>query len=123
MSATTFQALPVVPAEIPAETLVVDMVGLGRIMRKKPSTIMADRCRAPHRVPPACTPPDTRQPLWVVADVLEWLRRFRQPEAPPPARPVAPPPPRRRGRPTKAEQVARRLAEEAAAKARQGGAA
>lgn len=99
---------------------VIDVSDLSRVLRKSVSSILADRSRAPHRLPPACTPPGTRQPLWILDDVLDWLRGHREPAAPASAS-AAPQPAeaptttttapasakRRRGRPTKAEQVAR----------------
>jgi hypothetical protein len=48
---------------------------LGEILRKSPSTILSDLRRAPHRVPPPCTPPGTRRPLWRPEDVEAWLPR------------------------------------------------
>lgn len=91
---------------------------LSQLLQKTPSSIFADRSRAPHRVPPSCEPPGSRQPLWILEDVLAWLRQFQQPGVRPPE-PVAAPAPRRRGRPTKREQIERQRA----AAARQGGAA
>lgn len=102
---------------------VVGVSDLSVLLQKAPTSILADRARAPWRLPPDCTPPGSRQPLWLLQDILDWLGRHRQPETPPPAQPAMPLPPRRRGRPTKAEHVARRLGEEAAAKAAEGGAA
>jgi len=84
---------------------IIGIEGLSTLINKTPSTILADRCRAPHRVPPACTPPGSKQPLWVLEDVISWLRSYRETPAPPPAPP--PPAPRRRGRPTKREQIER----------------
>lgn len=80
--------------------------GLSALIGKDVATILADRSRAPHRLPPACSPPGTRTPTWLLSDVLEWLAAHR--EAPAAAadnvaveRSVAP---RRGGRPTKIEQ-------------------
>lgn len=56
---------------------------LGEIFRRSPSTILSDLRRAPHRVPPPCTPPGTRRPLWRPEDVEAWLRAAA---AQPPAR-------------------------------------
>lgn len=91
---------------------VLDVGDLSRVLRKSVSSILADRSRAPHRLPPACTPHGTRQPLWILGDVLEWLAAHREPNVAPPAVEPAPP---RRGRPTKAEQ-ARRAVEDGSAK-------
>lgn len=76
---------------------VVDFDGLARLLHRDRATLVADRCRAPHRVPPAYRVPGTRQPLWLVDDVLQWLREHREYEVETP----------RPGRPRKAEQVRR----------------
>lgn len=91
---------------------VLTALDLGRLLNKNPSAIFADRSRAPWRLPPACTPPGTKSPLWLLDDVLAWLRQHREPEHTPPA---PAPAPRRRGRPTKAEQAARRAVQEGGA--------
>lgn len=78
---------------------------LAELLRKSPSTILQDHSRAPHRLPPGCEPPGTRTPLWLLDDVLAWLRQYQRPAAP--AQVPAAVASRRRGRPTKAEQVAR----------------
>jgi hypothetical protein len=75
------------------------IVGIGELsvlLRKTPASILADRCRAPHLIPPDCTPPGSKQPLWLLQDVLNWLAQFRRP-----AVAVAP----RRGAPTKRERL------------------
>ena len=76
---------------------------LSLLLKKSPAVILADRCRAPHRLPPSCEPPGTRQPLWLLEDVLAWLRQYQKQPTPAPA-------PTRRGRPTKREQLARAAA-------------
>ncbi|MDP2835221.1 MAG: hypothetical protein Q8Q28_18370 [Pseudomonadota bacterium] len=86
---------------------IIGIEGLSTLINKTPSTILADRCRAPHRVPPACTPTGSKQPLWVLEDVIAWLRSYREQQATPPAPSAPPPTPRRRGRPTKREQIER----------------
>lgn len=79
---------------------------LSLILGKSVAAILADRSRAPHRLPPACSPPGTRRPTWLLADVLAWLAEHR--EAPVDAPERAPAKPRaatgRAGRPTKVEQ-------------------
>lgn len=92
---------------------------LSELIQKSPASILADRSRAPHRVPPSCEPPGSKQPLWLLSDVLDWLRQYQRVAVPPP--PAPPEAPRRRGpgRPTKAEQ-ARRAA--AVAQQQEGGA-
>ncbi len=84
---------------------------LSALIEKAPASILADRSRAPHRVPPACTPPGAKQPLWILDDVITWLRQHQEPQQPVPG-PVAAPEPilRRRGRPPKAEQARRAAA-------------
>lgn len=82
---------------------------LADLLDKTPAAILADRSRAPHRVPPACLPYGTQKPVWLLADVVAWLAAHREPTIEPPAAEPAPRP-RHRGRPTKAEQ-ARRAAE------------
>ena len=76
----------------------VDLLAL--LLDKAPATIFADRCRAPHKLPPACTPPGCKSPRWVVEDVTAWLRRYQEGVA------IVPDAPKRKpGRPTKAEQM------------------
>lgn len=94
---------------------VLDVGDLSRILRKSPSSVLADRSRAPHRLPPACTAPGTRQPLWLLSDVLAWLSAHREQTVAPVAEPVPTSAPRR-GRPTKMDQARR------AAAAQEGGA-
>jgi len=112
------------PAAFPPAQVVIDIDGLSQLLHKSPASIVADRSRAPHRVPPSCEPPGSRTPLWIMQDVLNWLRSYqRQAVTAPAAAPSTKPantaddqaPRRRRGRPTKAEQAAR-----AAAAAQQG---
>lgn len=78
--------------------------GLSQLLGRTRETLQADRCRKPHTLPPPCSPPGTKQPLWLLEDVISWLEQYRQPTA---AQPVV----KKRGRPTKAEQTARRTAE------------
>lgn len=65
--------------------------GLSVLLGKDIATIQADRCRAPHKLPPACTPPGTKSPRWLLSDVLAWLASHREAEATgtsrPPGRP------------------------------------
>lgn len=79
---------------------------LSLLIGKSVAAILADRSRAPHKLPPACTPPGTRNPTWLLADVLAWLASHREPAAEPPPRPRRA---ARRllktGRPTKVEQA------------------
>lgn len=78
-------------------------------------TLQTDRCRRPWALPPACTPPGGKSPIWLLSDVLEWLNSHKDQAQTTPAAP--PPPPRRRGRPTKREQLERQQAAKAAQQA------
>lgn len=92
---------------------VLDVLQLAELLNKTPQTVLADRSRAPHRLPPACTPPGTRSPLYLLDDVLAWLAEYRDAPATPPAPPPDGLPARRRGRPTKVEAAARLAAAQA----------
>lgn len=83
---------------------VIGVSELAELLKKSPAAILADRSRAPHRLPPSCNPPGTRRPLWILEDVISWLQQYQQPAAAPAPSPATAPTPRR-GRPTKAEQV------------------
>ena len=61
---------------------------LSILLGRTVGTLQADRCRKRGSLPPACTPPGTRQPLWLLSDVLAWLAEHR--EAPPRRRPGRP---------------------------------
>lgn len=82
---------------------IVGVEGLGILLNKKPNVITIDRSRRPHTLPPACTPPDTQKPLWVVSDVIEWLRNYKESDV------METPVKKKIGAPTKAERVAKRL--------------
>ena len=77
---------------------------LAVLLHRTVATLQADRCRRPSSLPPACTPPQTRQPLWLLEDVLQWLAEHR--EAPAPRRPGRPRKTRRPGGLTTAGAVA-----------------
>lgn len=79
--------------------------GLSVLLGKSVSTLQADRCRAPHKLPPACIPPNFKEPLFLLADVLCWLESFREPAVPTPELPTAKPKAPRSGRPSKIEQA------------------
>lgn len=71
------------------------------LLGKSPSTIISDLSRAKHKLPPAYKPPGCKSPLWVLDDVVSWLRGFEhQPRLKLKVEVVA-----RRGRPTKSEQI------------------
>lgn len=65
---------------------------LSELIGKSVAAILADRSRAPHKLPPACTPPGTRQPIWLLVDVLVWLANHREAAALPPQPRPAPKP-------------------------------
>jgi hypothetical protein len=81
---------------------VIGIEDLSRLLRKTPGSILADRTRAPWRLPPDSTPPGSKQPLWLLQDVLDWLAQFRKTATSPPAREE---PSVRCGAPTKSERV------------------
>lgn len=91
---------------------VLNLLQLAELIHKTPQSVLADRSRAPHRLPASCEPPGTKSPLWLLIDVLEWLASHRLPTVAAPTTPVAEvgtgsAPRPRRGRPTKAEQARR----------------
>lgn len=88
-------------AEQPSN-LVLNLDGLARLLHRDRATILADRCRAPERVPPAHKILGTKEPLWIRDEVMEWLRGH--PDLPPTRSPTAR---RSPGRPRKADQVQR----------------
>jgi hypothetical protein len=56
---------------------VVGYPGLAELMGRSVQTLQSDRCRNPESVPPASTPPGCRTPLWVVGDVITWVRQHQ----------------------------------------------
>lgn len=99
---------------------VLGIAELSVLLKKSAPAIIADRSRAPHRVPPSCEPPGSKQPLWILEDVIAWLRTHQRPTTAPTA-PAAEPRPRR-GRPTKREQLERQAAKAAQQAQGKGGA-
>lgn len=91
---------PVIQVSTPP---VLGLEDLSPLLKKSIPAILADRSRAPEKLPPECTPPGTKQPLWLLTDVLTWLAGYRAGPAPE----AVAGQPRRRGRPTKAEQIER----------------
>lgn len=78
---------------------------LSTFLRRGKTSIHSDLSRNPASLPPAIRIPGTRRILFDPATVLAWVNGFTTQ----PAAPAAPEQPRlRRGRPTKAEQIARR---------------
>lgn len=51
--------------------------GLAIMLQRSIGSLQADMCRKPHTLPPACRIPGTKQPIWLRADVLAWLAKFR----------------------------------------------
>jgi len=86
----------------------VDLLSV--ILDKSPASIFADRSRAPHKLPPACTPPGSKCPRWILEDVIAWLRSHQEPPVIVETQAVV----ARRGpgAPTKAATVRRRRAAE-----------
>lgn len=78
----------------------VGVDGLSELLHRTPATILADRCRRPESLPPACVPPGTRQPIWITADVLKWLAQHSEPM-----------PASKLGRPAKSKQMERTSAD------------
>lgn len=81
---------------------VVGVEQLAYLLCISPATLLANRSRAPWRLPPACVPDGSKKPVWLLTDVLEWLAAHREAAAVPVSE--ATPPPPRPGRPTKIEQ-------------------
>lgn len=100
---------------LPPVTL--DAAGLAAILHCSVETITSNAHRAPGRLPPQIRT-GGRRLLWLRADVMAWLEAHRTGPAPAALRvhggsdatASVPTSPRRRGRPTKAEQLARRRA-------------
>lgn len=86
---------------------------LSLLLGRSVPTLQMDRSRKPWTIPPACTPPGTKSPRWLLTDVLAWLAQHREVRGgnrgPAGSMPV------RAGRPTKSQQVAARRAAEASA--------
>lgn len=82
---------------------IVGIDGLSVLLNKKPTVITIDRCRRPHTLPPACTPPDTQKPLWITQDVIAWLRQYQEDSPKPKPKPKL-------GAPKKADRIAKRAA-------------
>lgn len=81
----------------------LDVHDLARILRRPVATIYSQRTRSPGALPPACTLPGSRRPMWHPDDVQNWIdqhRASRQQEQASDAAGAAEQP-RRRGRPRK----------------------
>lgn len=107
---------------LPQEAAFPPVIGvdlLSALLDKAPASVFADRSRAPHKIPPACTPPGAKSPRWILADVIAWLRSHQEVPAPTLTPAAAEGAPKRGpGAPTKAERVrARRAAAKGAGSA------
>ena len=76
------------PASVVADSAVASVIqsnwppvlgveSLSQLILQSTPTILANRSRAPWKLPPSCTPTSTRQPLWLLTDVLVWIASFR----------------------------------------------
>jgi hypothetical protein len=86
---------------------------LSLLLGRSVASLQADRCRKPTTLPPACTPPGTKSPRWLLTDVLAWLAQHREMRGG--NRVAGGSMPARAGRPTKSQQVAARRVAEATA--------
>lgn len=84
---------------------------LSLLLGRSVATLQMDRFRKPWSLPPACTPPGTKSPRWLLTDVLAWLAQHREPRANNRQQPKAEK--QKVGAPTKAKRVAARRAAEA----------
>lgn len=86
---------------------------LSRLINRKTTTILVDRVRRPETLPPDCTPPSQKSPVWRLSIVLDWFSQYQKAAAAPrqskttQANEVK----RGRGAPTKAQRIAKREAE------------
>ena len=55
--------------------------GLSKLLCRSVATLRSDRVRRPLSVPPACEIPGSARPIWIYADVMEWLRAHRADQA------------------------------------------
>lgn len=46
---------------------------LGQLLHRSPVSLQADFSRKPASLPPAHRPPGTKQPIWLLTEVLVWL--------------------------------------------------
>lgn len=75
--AATSAVAPIIHLDYPP-AITADLLS-GLIGQSVP-TILANRSRAPHKLPPACVAPGTKQPVWLLTDVLAWLASHRERE-------------------------------------------
>ena len=89
--------------------------GLSGLIQLSVKSIQTYRSRAPHKLPPACSPPDAKTPVWLLTDVLAWLATYRESAVAAPLprsqkEKILPAPNSLRRRPTKVEEEDARLA-------------
>lgn len=95
----------------------LNVEGLAALLQCSPETVKSNASRSPEKLPPPIRT-GGRRLIWITADVMDWLKARRDGAAPTvtthgsgrDATASAATSPRRRGRPTKAEQLARRAA-------------
>lgn len=75
--------------------------GLALLLGRSEASLRCDRVRKPWTIPPACTPPGTKSPRWLLTDVLSWLAQHREQTGKPSPR-------SKPGRRSKSEEVAAR---------------
>lgn len=81
---------------------------LSLLLGRSVPTLQMDRFRKPWTLPPACTPPGTKSPRWLLTDVLAWLAQHREAKAKNQQQPQVEK--KKVGAPTKAKRVAARRA-------------
>jgi hypothetical protein len=59
---------------MPHPNMTFSYEGLSQVLCRSVTTLRSDRVRRPESVPPACKIPGSSRPLWIYADVIEWLR-------------------------------------------------
>lgn len=90
---------------------------LSQYLQKSASSIRSDATRNPRALPPICRLPGTKRLLWRAEDVEQWIAEHVAGATETPAAIVFEQQARKskRGRPTKAEQLARRRQAQGAA--------
>lgn len=78
---------------------------LSILLGRTVASLQRDRYRKPNTLPPACTPPGTKIPRWLLTDVLAWLALHREGPGGKAVVSAA-----KVGRPTKSREVAARRA-------------
>jgi hypothetical protein len=82
---------------------------LAQLLKRTPASLQADFSRKRASLPPAYLPQGTKQPLWILTEVIAWLAK--QPAKTPSRTPIEALSARtRRGAPTKADRIARQRA-------------